>query len=449
MARGRAEEFVLDFDEPGPVHDGGADAPGRAERRRKIRGVPRPLVLWAAVSVVLVVAGVLTMPPPPPGPNWGVGPSWSSPPVEQWTVPLESPTDELTELWIGADAVLVAGADRLDAYDRADGTVRWSVTDVQRCTVLDAGVDADADAVAQELAVCVSGSGADAGVAIIGTDGAVRQVVVPGAASASLHGEDLVVLTERAEAEYELTLYAGLEPSQVRWSASVEFPALPAGADLAGDQTPRVRVLAGDRVLLNTGGLYSAATGEKVPGSWSASTGEGALVSWEGERTRLILPGTDEVLEWPGLGWLSVIDDGSSPALIIRVSETDGSSIEAVTWDGDVLWRGAQRWPVARFGDILLLSGPDTGAIRASTGTELWSIPDQLTCPCRGDASGLLVYALDYGPASLIGARLIGLRPADGEVLWEIPLDEGVLVADTDEAIAVLVDGQLTLYSRT
>ncbi len=46
-------------------------------------------------------------------------------------------------------------------------------------------------------------------------------------------------------------------------------------------------------------------------------------------------------------------------------------------------------------------------------------------------------------------ARLKAQQSGIGDVLWELPVDDGARVADTDEAIAVLVDGQLTLYSRT
>ncbi|CAM3733371.1 PQQ-binding-like beta-propeller repeat protein [Occultella aeris] len=438
MARGRAEEFVLDFDEPAAAEGVDAAGPVPADRRRKIRGVPRPLALWAGVSVVLVLAGILTVPPPPPGPSWGVGPGWSSPPVEQWTVPLTVPAGELTSPTITAEHVLVVAPDRLDAYDRADGTLRWSVTDLHRCTVADAVV------------VCVSGAGVDARVAIVDTGGAVHELAVPGAASATLRGEDLVVLTEAGEAGYELALHAGLDPAQVRWSTPIAIPDAPAGTEVVGDDTPRVRVQVGDLVLLSTGDLYRAETGEQVSGSWSEYPNEDALLSWDGERGQLMLPHTNEVLDLPGAALPSLIDDGSSPAVAIMESESGGGSSDVVTWDGDVLWHGTSGLPVARLGDLLLVAGSgDSGARRVGTGTQLWSIPDYLLCPCRGDVSGLMVYAAEFGLEGISGARLLGLRPADGEVLWEIPLGDGARVADTDEAVAVLADGQLALYSRT
>ncbi|MBZ2199447.1 hypothetical protein [Occultella gossypii] len=441
MARGRAEEFDLDFDEPTAAQDGDETGPVPADRRRKSQGVPRPLVLWAGVSVILVIAGILTVPPPPPGPSWGVGPGWSSPPVEQWTVPLTVPATELTSLSIEEESVLVAGPDRLDAYDRADGTLRSAVSDVQRCAVADAAPDV--------MAVCISGAGANALVAIVDSSGDVREVALPGAVSATLRGDDLVVLTEAGDAGYELTLHAGLDPAELRWSNSVAAPNLAAGVETVGDETPRVRVQEGDLVLLSTGDLYRAATGEQIPGSWSQYPDDRALISWDGERTQLLLPGADEVLDLPRLGWPSLINDGSSPAVAMLPSESDGSSTDAVTWDGDLLWQGPTEQPVARFGDVILLTGSDSGGRRVSTGTRLWSIPDLVLCPCRGDASGLLVHAVEYGREGIVDTRLLGLRVTDGEMLWELYLADGARVADTDEALAVLVDGQLTLYSRT
>ncbi|WP_163544193.1 PQQ-binding-like beta-propeller repeat protein [Occultella kanbiaonis] len=433
MGRGGAEEFVLEFDEPDHAPDTAEPAHGPAGRRRKRRGVPRPLALWAGVAVLLVVAGILVA-PPPPGPSFGVSPGWASAPVPQWSVPVVA-TEAFPGVWVQEDHVLVVGKDRLDAYDRADGTHRWSVTDVGQCML------------AQSTPVCVSGSGADAHVAIVGDDGTVREVVAPGAVAATLHQGDLAVLTGTAVMGYELTLHAGLDLAEPRWSAAVEAP-----DELLGGAPPGVLVWGDLLLVTTTGALFRARNGEQVPGNWAYQLQESPLIGWGGDRMQQILPGTDRVMDLPAIGWTALIDDGAPPQVtIVQSAAGAGDSVEAVNEDGQVLWQSTIAFPIARLGDVLLMTTPGDSMARAPTsGDLLWSSPVRLACPCRGDSSGLLMYAYEIDTeGAQTDTRLIGLRVADGEVLWEVPLADGAMVGDADDAFAVLVDQQLTLYSRT
>ncbi|CAM3733358.1 hypothetical protein OCAE111667_24115 [Occultella aeris] len=426
-----AEEFVLDFDEPDPAPERSEEARGLARRWWGGPGVPRPLALWAGVAVLLVVAGILVA-PPPPGPSWGVGPGWSSPPVQEWTVPLVA-VEEFPGVSIREDHVLVVGADRLDAYDRADGTHRWSVTGVEDCVLAEAST------------VCVSGSPADSEVVIVSDDGTVRKVVVPGVVAATLHRGDLAILTESADGGYELTLQSGLDPAEPTWSATVEAP-----DEMLRDASPRVVVWDELLLVIGTGALFRARNGERVPGSWAYQLDDGPLIGWRGNSTQQILPGTDRVMDLAGVGWPALIDDGSPPQVTIMQATDATDFVEAVAEDGQVLWQSPFAFPIARIGNALLLGGPDASVAREpSSGDLLWTVPENLACPCRGDASGLLVYAYGMGPdGALADTRMIGLRIADGEILWEVPLGDSALLADTDDAFAVLADQQLTLYSR-
>ncbi|MBZ2199448.1 PQQ-like beta-propeller repeat protein [Occultella gossypii] len=427
MGRGAAEEFVLDFDEPDPGPDGTEEPRGPAGRRRKHRGRPRPLALWAGVAVLLVVAGILVA-PPPPGPSWGVSPGWSSAPVQQWTVPLAVPAGDRTWMSVQEDHVLVVGEGRVDAYDRADGTRRWAATDMGQCVL------------AATTPVCVWGSGADARVSVVGEDGAVREVALPGVVAATLHRGDLVALTEDAAGGYELTLHAHLDPAALRWTTAVEVP-----DEQLGGAPPDI-LARDDLLLVTTGGLYRASSGEQIPGSWASQRRDSPLVSWDSGGAQQILPGTDGLLDLPGRGWPALIDDGSPPAVAIVQSER--GDVAAVAGDGQVRWRAPSGYPFARLDGVILIGGPEDISARATdSGDLLWTRPENFHCPCRGDSSGLLLHA--FGPEGVrTGSRLIGLRIADGEVLWELPLADSALVADVDDAFAVLSDQQLTLYSR-
>jgi hypothetical protein len=434
MGRGGAEEFVLDFDEPDSDQDGAPDAVGPPRRRRNGPGVPRPVALWAGVAGLLVVAGVLIA-PPPPGPSWGVSPGWASVPVRQWTVPLAAPAGDRTWMTVQEDRVLVFGADGLDAYDRADGQHRWSATDVGRC------------ALADTTPVCLTGSGPGAVVSVFDALGGVRQVASPEAVAATLHQGDLVVLAEDTAGDYELTVHVGLDRDEVTWSASIE-----AHRDVFGDAPPDVSAPDG-LVLVSTGELYRVGSGEQIPGSWSRPWfDDGPIIGWASDRSQVIPPGTAEVVDLPGFGIPAMIDDGSAPSVTI-VQSDDFSTMDAMTADGDVLWDASTGWAVVRLGDSVLMSDSDTGVRDVRTGEWLWSIPGLVTCPCRGDASGLLLFSYEYDDESELGGltdvRLLGLRMADGAVLWEVPLADDALVADSDDAFAVLADEQLTLYSRT
>ncbi|MBZ2199455.1 hypothetical protein [Occultella gossypii] len=434
MGRGGAEEFVLDFDEPDSDQAGDPEAVPPPRRRRDGPDLPRPAALWSGVAVLLVVTGILVA-PPPPGPSWGVSPGWSSAPVRQWTVPLAGPADDLTWMTVEDDQVLIGGADRLDAYDRADGSHRWSVVDVARC------------ALADSMVVCVAGTGAEATVSVVDSGGAVREVALPGTVAATLNGGDLVVLAEDAAGDYVLTVHVGIDPDQVRWTTSVA-----ARRDVFGDTPPSVRSW-DDLVLVGTGDLYRARSGEQIPGSWSwLWLDDKPLVNWRDDQAQAILPGTAEVVGLPGLGVPAMIDDGSPPSVTIVQSE-DFTTMEARTADGEVLWDAPLGWALVRLGDAILMSDSETRARDVRTGEWLWSFPGFVTCPCRGDASGLLLFSYEFDQASesggLTDVRLLGLRIADGEVLWEVPLADDALVADADNAFAVLADEQLTLYSRT
>ncbi|WP_163544186.1 hypothetical protein [Occultella kanbiaonis] len=429
MGRGAAEEFVLDFDEPDQAGEPDAAAPPR--RRQDGPGLPRPVALWAGVAVLLVVTGILIA-PPPPGPSWGVGPGWTDAPVLQWSVPLSAPVRGQTWLTVQDDHVLVIGEDRIDAYDRADGTHRWSVADVERCELGDG------------IPVCVSGPGADAVVSIVAEDGGVLEVPFPGAVTATLHRGDLVVLAEGAADDFELTVHVGTDRDSVRWGALIEYR-----REEFGDAAPRVRAR-DDLVLVSTGSLFRARSGEEIPGSWSWPWFDGSpLITWGEGGGQVILPGTAQVVDLPGLGVPAMIDDGSRPPVTI-VQSDDYISMDAVAEDGEVLWQAESGWPVVRFGDAIIMGDADSGARDVRTGEWLWSIPGFVSCSCRGNPSGLLVSIHDLDPdGGPTNRRLIGLRVTDGAILWELPVTDDALVADTDEALAILVDGQLTLYSRT
>ncbi|TDE94820.1 hypothetical protein EXU48_08465 [Occultella glacieicola] len=426
MGRGRVDEFVLDFDEPALAADPGRPA-GTTSRSAGASAGWRSPVLWGSFAVLLVVLGIVVA-PPPPVPSWRVGPAWSQPPEQRWSVPL-SATMSSPRLVVEDAHVFVADDGRIDAYGRTDGELRWSIAEVHDC-------------VRAELFVCLSGSGADAVVSVVDDDGTVRTVPAPGALAATLYRGDLILLTEGAAAGDDLTLHVGLDLDQLRWSTAVE-----AADEFRSLGRPGV-IMRDDLVLVSNGALYRARTGEHIPGSWSYQLEDAPLISWGGGRSQYIPPGTDRVLDLPGLGWPALVDDGSVPP--VTLAQGTGDVMEAMDADGQVLWQVPYGIPLARLGGVLVILGSSTVSGREPrTGELLWTTPENMLCPCRGDASGLLLYAFEVDPdGALTNTRLVGMSIADGKILWEMPMPDGAVIGDAEDAVAVLLDDQLSLYAR-
>ncbi|CAM3733134.1 hypothetical protein OCAE111667_24080 [Occultella aeris] len=89
-------------------------------------------------------------------------------------------------------------------------------------------------------------------------------------------------------------------------------------------------------------------------------------------RSQVVLPGTTEVVDLPGLGIAAMIDDGSSPSVTIVQSE-DFTTVEAMTADGEVLWDAASGWAAVRLGDPVLMSDSTSGARDVRTGEWLFA----------------------------------------------------------------------------
>lgn len=466
--RPRVHDVELVDDRP---DDGGtpptvpAETP-RAPRRRW------PLVLGAALLVVLVVVGVtgqvvldrrdrarLAAVAAHPG---GVAPL-DGPPAVRWSL-------EDADLYAVAqlrtpDGLLLgvrraeSGAVEVAGADPATGDVVW------RVEVLDAAAaprpeEADENLVGrvpgwcttygpqEHLAVCLVGDTDEPGGRLVVVDTRERTVVDDLAASlpagerpvwATVAGELVVVTTASPDGT---SVRALTVDGTQRWSTTVPEP----GPDRATTQALALGDLVAlvtetELTLLDQDGATVRTVdldGRYVYGGDTELYVVARSQDGGGTGTTIVRP--DGAVEIPGDLVHLTMDDGSVPGLVLASDDGD----ELTAWvDGVERWSVETRdgWEALLLdGRIYLDAGTDLRALDARTGRELWVSDATATLPVT-DGRLLLAAARVAGRGEQ--AQVVALDPTDGSEAWRAPAPPGTLrlyahlglLLATDEAV--------------
>lgn len=415
------------------VDDDVEQAPAVERSRRKAHPLP-----WVAASVALMLIGAVAATPFPVVPGRGDGLELGLVDLDlsvEPTVAWESLGLEYPEIVDTAgDRAVIITSNQGDSrtylgLDLADGTEVWRYFDGGNTCQYDLPL------------VCIEGAGSpSAQIVLLDTDdGSLTTRAHPSAISATVAGDDLVVIEDTDRADEDVVL---VEPDgSERWRVAV---------DAADELTFPVWApmwISGTSVSLGVSGVtLDLETGEQTTQTFP--TWNGLTLQMQDDGSTLVTGPEGSFTLSADEGLLQYDDDLGGP---VRLEYAETGVVASLRSDGTELWRsaGPDCFPTGRLRGVVIMQcyGPQTSGlvgIDEITGERLWHLPGTSWVVA---ASREHLVALDE-----VQDVVIGVDPRDGTVPWSVPmdggspmgsaiaLDDGLLVATETEVMRLVWD---------